>query len=141
MDHLGRGDKVAAEDYSLSWPGDWPREGPKVDGYERLHTHDLEFYRRKGYLYLVTSSFIQDRYAMPTTELWAAKLAETRDLQWPEEGERSKELASRLVPLITFTPGVGGTSVPFDLDDIHTPFWNLGAWERPGPTIKIYALN
>jgi hypothetical protein len=39
-----------------------------------------------------------------------------------------------------FTPGHGGQPVPFDLEDLYSPFWDLDRYERPGPTITVYEL-
>ena len=43
--------------------------------------------------------------------------------------------------LAGFGPGPGGTPMPFDLEDLYTPFWGLERYERPGPTIRIYAVD
>ena len=32
------------------------------------------------------------------------------------------------------------TAIPFDLEDLYSPFWGLGRYERPGPTITVYEL-
>ena len=37
-----------------------------------------------------------------------------------------------------FAPGRGNMPLPFDLEDLYTPFADLGRYERPGPTIKVY---
>jgi hypothetical protein len=40
----------------------------------------------------------------------------------------------------TFGPGRGNQPLPFDLEDLYSPFWGLDRYERPGPTITIYEL-
>ena len=30
--------------------------------------------------------------------------------------------------------------MPFDLEDLYSPFWGLDRYERPGPTITVYEL-
>jgi 4-amino-4-deoxy-L-arabinose transferase-like glycosyltransferase len=48
--------------------------------------------------------------------------------------ERGREIAR-------FGPGPGGSSLPFEIEDLYSPFWRLGSYERPGPTIIIYELG
>jgi 4-amino-4-deoxy-L-arabinose transferase-like glycosyltransferase len=143
LEHLAGKGRIAYDDYSVSFPLDnWPAgKDSEITTEERVHRRSLDYYRRRGYHYLITSSFIQGRYFVPTTELWADRIRDTRDLVWPAERDRSRQLEAQITPLAIFAPGVGGTEVPFNLDDIHTPFWSLSALERPGPTIKIYALD
>jgi hypothetical protein len=92
---------------------------------------------------VMTSSSIQDRYRLGTTERWAREFERSArwDLQWPEERERAERFTREHAPLVTFVPGRGGSSVPyFGTDDFLTPYWNLASWERPGPTIHAYSL-
>jgi 4-amino-4-deoxy-L-arabinose transferase-like glycosyltransferase len=51
---------------------------------------------------------------------------------------RSLESDAQLVA--RFAPGVGDQELPFRLESLYTPFWDIGAYERPGPTISIYVL-
>jgi hypothetical protein len=51
---------------------------------------------------------------------------------------RHLDANAQLVAL--FQPGLGGTEVPFALDDFYTPFWHLLERERMGPTIRIYRV-
>jgi hypothetical protein len=39
-----------------------------------------------------------------------------------------------------FSPSVDGTPIPFDLEDLYSPFWSLDRYARPGPTITVYEL-
>ena len=39
-----------------------------------------------------------------------------------------------------FTPGRDGQIIPFDLEDLYSPYWGLDRYERPGPTITVYEL-
>jgi hypothetical protein len=40
-----------------------------------------------------------------------------------------------------FTPARDGGELPFDIEDLYGPFHDLSRYERPGPTVKIYALD
>jgi hypothetical protein len=86
-----------------------------------------------GARFLVVSSFVEEGRRLTFL---------ARGARWPDTLARwlEQEVAhGRRVA--TFAPGVRGGSVPYRLDDTYTPFWDLGAWGRPGPTIRIYELN
>ncbi len=140
LEHLVGQGLVATDKLALPPPGEsWPADVPFEDQ-DRVFRYDVASYRQRQYRYLVTSSFTLDRYRLPTTAQWAARFKESRRLKWPDEWERAERFEQRERPLATFAPGVDGSPVPFQLDDMYTPFWNLGAWARPGPTIRVYAL-
>jgi hypothetical protein len=123
---------------------EWPADGPDVKDLNQVHRYTAEYFHQNGYDYLVTSSRVQDIYDSPTNGLWLElPEAERRErrLEYEEERERAAKFAATHTPIVVFAPGVGNTSIPHRLDDNTTPFWSLGAWERPGPTIKIYALT
>ena len=40
-----------------------------------------------------------------------------------------------------FSPSEDGEPIPFDLEDLYSPFWWLDRYERPGPTITVYELS
>jgi len=40
-----------------------------------------------------------------------------------------------------FAAGQGNRELPFRLDDMYTPFWDLFERERSGPTVRIYRLG
>jgi 4-amino-4-deoxy-L-arabinose transferase-like glycosyltransferase len=122
---------------------DWPSDGPSVKNLNQVHRYTEAYFRKNDYDYLVTSSRVQDIYESPTNGLWldlpeAERLERRRE--YDLERERAARFAASHTPIAVFAPGVGNTSIPYRLDDNTTPFWNLGAWERLGPTIKIYAV-
>jgi hypothetical protein len=51
------------------------------------------------------------------------------------------ELDDRARLVAVFTPARDGSELPFDLEALYSPFHDLSRYERPGPTIKIYALR
>jgi hypothetical protein len=132
-------DKSNVTLYSPS--GGWADPRLDLSDQTRVHRRSLDEYRTRGYSFLVTSSYIQDRYFVPTTDRWSAYFREHERLRWPDERERAERLERRERPVMIFAPGPDGASVPFQFDDIYTPYWNLWAWYRPGPTIKVYALR
>jgi hypothetical protein len=82
--------------------------------------------------FLAISSYVRDPKRLT---------ALAKGSQWPDTLERwATAQVARGRKLGTFTPGIGGRSVPFRRDDPYTPFWDLGTWARPGPTIMIYEL-
>ena len=90
-------------------------------------------FRERNVQYIALSSFIYER-TDPESE--ADKRSRARSyLELYRQLERNARLVAR------FSPGTGSTEVPFSLDSLYTPFWDLGHYERPGPTIRIYALT
>jgi hypothetical protein len=82
--------------------------------------------------YLVTSSFLHERCLVPPPRSpYGARSCD--DLLSSSVLERAELLAS-------FSPGHGGREVPFRIEDVMTPFWALGEYERPGPTVRLYSL-
>jgi hypothetical protein len=80
----------------------------------------LEFYLQQGYEYAVVSSFQYQRF--------------------PGSFNTYDELERRARPLASFTPTADGQDLPFDIEELYSPFHNLALHERPGPTVKVYAL-
>jgi hypothetical protein len=75
--------------------------------------------------YFMISSFQQDRFSggldSPQRRFYEALASQGR-------------VAAR------FAPGRGDQSLPFDLEDLYSPYWRLDRYERPGPTITVYEL-
>jgi hypothetical protein len=71
------------------------------------------------------SSFQQDRFG-----------------QAPGSPQRTfyEALVSQGRVVARFSPGHGNQPLPFDLEDLYSPFWSLERYERPGPTITVYEL-
>lgn len=78
--------------------------------------------------YVIVSSFQYERFAGD-----APKLARQSAFYAALERE------GRLVA--SFGPGHDGAPIPFDLEDLYTPFWALERYDRPGPTIMIYEVG
>ncbi|HEX3243785.1 MAG TPA: glycosyltransferase family 39 protein [Chloroflexota bacterium] len=80
-----------------------------------------------SFAYVVTSSFNQDRF--------------TSDPQrFPRQNAFYQALDTQARLVAEFRPGKGGTSIPFDIEDLYTPFWHLERYERMGPTVRVYEL-
>jgi hypothetical protein len=77
--------------------------------------------------YVIISSFQYERFAGAAPRL-------ARQSAFYTALERDGRL------IASFGPGHDGASIPFDLEDLYTPFWALERYERPGPTIKIYEV-
>jgi 4-amino-4-deoxy-L-arabinose transferase-like glycosyltransferase len=142
MEHLAGKGAIAIYDHEwdgglLSLPapaGGWPVGGLEFTvAKPQTNTQDGVHPDTGASRFLVVSSFVQD----PRRLTFSAK-----GWDWPDALERwLDEWVACGDRLATFVPGVDGGSVPFWRDDAYTPFWDLGAWVRPGPTIKIYELH
>ena len=81
-----------------------------------------------SFMYVVTSSFNSDRF--------------TSDPQrFPRQTAfyQARDQQTRLVA--EFRPGKDDTTIPFDIEDLYTPFWRLDRYDRMGPTIRIDSLR
>jgi len=76
--------------------------------------------------YFMISSFQQDRFGI---------VPDSRQYQFYEALAREGTVVAR------FAPGRDGQSIPFDLEDLYSPFWGLDRYERPGPTLTVYELT
>jgi 4-amino-4-deoxy-L-arabinose transferase-like glycosyltransferase len=116
---------IVAEDYSVRDRrprADLPdRERFDLDQVNALSERGLEEYRRQGYRYAVLSSFQYQRFGGP---------ADT----YGELERGARRLAS-------FEPTVDGQELPFDIEALYSPLHDLDRLARPGPTIRIYALE
>ncbi|MGE5619205.1 MAG: ArnT family glycosyltransferase [Sphingomonadaceae bacterium] len=129
---IPEGSKVAIEAFSLldqeSLSFRPTLQHREVELFWRATMHDLEYYRQNGFDYLAVSSFLYDRaFADPDA--------------YSDRVEFYQRLDRELPLVATFSPRGDGQPVPFDLDDLDTPFWHLFAYDRPGPTIKVYRLD
>jgi hypothetical protein len=126
--------KVALEEYTLrdrrprAYGGPSWRLDTDLFNVNSIPSADPAAALRGRYRYVIVSSFQYERFAGDGPQL-ARQTAFYRALE--QEG--------RLVA--AFGPGRDGAAVPFDLEDLYTPFWGLERYERPGPTVKIYALG
>ena len=125
------GSKVAVEAYSLldqeslSFRATLQQRDIELDW--RATMHPLDYYRSHGFDYLAISSFMYDR-AFEQPDKYADRVAFYQQL-------------NREYPLVAvFYPRNDGTPAPYALDDLDTPFWYLFAYDRPGPTVKVYKI-
>jgi hypothetical protein len=138
QDNLPQRSRVKMEDYSLFDLG--TRQRTYGDNVKELRFLRFEgdpeadtarYFADRGIQYLVTSSFAYERWLIdrdlkPDTTLRYERLHRSLD-------QRAELLAE-------FGPGRDGAAVPFRLDDLMTPFWDLSAYERTGPTVRVYRL-
>ncbi|MCC7353341.1 MAG: glycosyltransferase family 39 protein [Anaerolineae bacterium] len=135
--HIPAGAKIAV---------DWPVHGPPLSTPERavpngknvydvldvggtgLYEHPIEWYYENGFDYLIASSFI---YRIPL--VYADVDSERREFYaWLDNHlERMQEIR----------PHKGNSEPPFEFDQIYGPYTSLWRFDRPGPTLKIYALR
>jgi hypothetical protein len=75
--------------------------------------------------YFVISSFQQDRFS-----------------GGPDSPQRQfyDALAQQGKVVARFAPGHDNQPISFDLEDLYSPVWGLGRYERPGPTVTVYEL-
>jgi hypothetical protein len=109
-------------------PGDLVDYNVQYIGGSGLSDHDLDWYRRQGYNYLIASSFI---YNIP--------------LVIPKQDAARKAFYASLPQQVTlikeFSADPDGSEPPFLFDEIYGPVVSLWQRVRPGPTIKIYQLT
>jgi hypothetical protein len=135
--HIPAGAKIAI---------DWPVHGPPLSTPERtvpngkhvydllavggtgLFEHPLAWYYENGFDYLIATSFI---YRIPL--VYADMDARRREFY--------ASLDDHLALVQEIRPYKGNEEPPFEFDQIYGPFISLWRWERPGPTLKIYALQ
>ncbi|MBM4436416.1 MAG: glycosyltransferase family 39 protein [Actinobacteria bacterium] len=111
----------------------WDQDTP--DGARQLHRtvqvsdwkdKTVQTVRNRGPSYAVVSSYVYERYVRSG---WRP--------DWPPF---YRELQGSAEELARFAPGPGGSNVPFDQEEVYTPFWHVFDRDRPGPTITIYRL-
>ncbi len=131
LDNIRPGEKVLVEEYTIR--DEVPREyGRPVWGLD-MDELDVNGVSRSeptaplrgSARYIIISSFQYERFSRgPGRAERQGVFYSTLDRDW------------RLVA--EFAPGRGSEPLPFDLEDIYTPFSDLGRYERPGPTVKVY---
>jgi len=129
--NLPPGAKLALEDYTIrdrrprAYGGpSWQLDTDLLDVNELKRADPLAPLRGST-RYFMLSSFQQQRFA-----------------GGPDSPQRQfyDELARQGRVVATFAPGKGNQTLPFDLEDLYSPFWDLGRYDRPGPTITVYEL-
>lgn len=99
-----------------------------VVGGTGLSEQPVVWYREQGFDYLVTSSFIYDLRLVYE--------------EWDAERRIFYTLLDQDLRLVQeFRPHRDQIEPPFVFDEIYGPIVSLWQRERPGPTIRIYALD
>jgi hypothetical protein len=122
---LPAGAKIVSDDYAVRdrRPREFLPDRARfdLDLVNPVSENPLDSYRQKGYQYAVISSFQYERF--------------------PGTFNTYTELATSGRELARFTPTADRRDLPFDIEDLYSPFHDLATRERPGPTVVIYALN
>jgi hypothetical protein len=85
----------------------------------------LEDYKKDGIKYIITSDFIRMRYySFPKNYSNEIRFYGSLD----ESGREIYSISPAKRP------------VPFHVDEVYSPFWNLFVLDRPGPQIRVYQL-
>ena len=125
---------------------DRPFHGPPLSSYEHsvpnsthsynvlivggvgLHTKPVDWYKKNGFEYLISSSFIYD---IP--------------LIWKEDQALKNNFYSSLEEEYTLIQVIGPSSspsvLPFIFDEIYAPAISLWDRQHPGPVLRIYKLS
>ena len=131
LDNVAPDDKLLAEEYTIrdrvprAYGGPvWQLDTDELDvnGVSRA---DPTAALRGSARYVVVSSFQYERFGQ------GAGRAERQGAFYDALGREWRAVAR-------FAPGHGNTPLPFDLEDLYTPFADLGRYERPGPTVIVY---
>jgi 4-amino-4-deoxy-L-arabinose transferase-like glycosyltransferase len=119
------GARIAADEYTVRDRrprADLPdRARYDLDLYDPLSKTDLASLRQQRYQYAISSSFQSQRF--------------------PGRSNLYAELEREARLLAVFSPTDDGRELPFDIEELYTPFNGLERYARPGPTVKIYALG
>jgi 4-amino-4-deoxy-L-arabinose transferase-like glycosyltransferase len=122
--NLPQGARIIADEYTVRDRRPRPALADRgrfdVDVVNALSERALEFYLQQGYHYAVVSSFQYQRF--------------------PGSFNTYDELERRARSLASFAPTADGQDLPFDIEELYSPFHNLALHERPGPTVRVYAL-
>jgi hypothetical protein len=131
---LPQGSHIGVEDY-----------GPPLGShYNVVHewalpVRSLESWRAAGVKYLIASSFMGSRTG-PRPDKPLGKAESQGCGSYPPDGFSPALYKSLLInahEVATFSPWKGNRSLPFSLDDVYSPFWEVFLWYRPGPEIMI----
>ena len=86
----------------------------------------LDEYKQRDINYIITSSYISKRYF-------------DHPDKYPRENEFYITLEKETHQIFKISPSQG--KVPFYLDEISSPFWNIFVLDKPGPTITIFQIR
>lgn len=93
---------------------------------QKLSRIGLDTYKKENIKYIITSSYINKRFI------------DNPD-KYPQETAFYRSLEEKARQVFKVSPSV--EDVPFHLDDVYSPFWNLFRLERSGPAIKIFQIQ
>ena len=91
-----------------------------------LPKSSLDEYKQQDINYIITSSYISKRYL-------------DHPDKYPRENEFYITLKKEVNQIFKTTPSQ--RKVPFYLDEVYSPFWNIFVLDRPGPTITIFQIR
>ena len=128
--NLPYGSKIVTEGYSpdLKVYCDRDRLKENINNYQvenvwtDLPLMELNDYKEQGFEYVITSSYIRDRY-----------------LDSPSEYNFYITLEEKAEQVFYISPAHG--KLPFYMDEVYSPFWNIFILDSPGPKIKIYKID
>ncbi len=86
----------------------------------------LDEYKQQDINYIITSSYVSRRYL-------------DRPNEYPRENEFYITLEKEANQIFKISPSQG--KVPFYLDEVYSPFWNIFVLDKPGPTITIFQIR
>ena len=87
---------------------------------------NLNEYKQREFEYIITNSYISRRYL-------------DRPDKYPRENEFYITLEKEANQIFKLSPSEG--KIPFYLDEVYSPFWNIFVLDRPGPTITIFQIR
>ena len=130
-DNLPHGSKIVTEGYgpSLRVYYDKDRLMENINNHQiekvwaSLPKASLNEYKQQQINYIITSSYISRRYL-------------DHPNKYPTENEFYITLEKETNQIFKISPSEG--KIPFYLDEVYSPFWNIFVLERPGPTITIF---
>ena len=125
INNLPAGSKIVMENLSKWVPSLRDYEhGGVINNYKSdladLPKHNQQYYRLNGYQYIVTSDFIRQRYSLYP--------------QWYAQQIRFYNSLRNEI----FSVSPSQEKLPYYLDEVYSPFWNIFLLHNPGPVIRIY---
>jgi hypothetical protein len=93
-----------------------------------LADHPVDWYRKNGYDYIITSNYISDLTVVDPA------MGQARSSFYRSLKDQFKLVKS-------FSAMRAGQQAPFVFDEIYGPYVSLWERERPGPEINIYQLG
>ena len=131
-ENIPPGSKIALEGYTFL-DSEGRQTGPLDIKYSlqvlpSLRSNPLDYYAQEKFDYLISSSFVYERYDLSPDDKASA-------IQFYQE------LNQRFPVVATFSPTADGHELPFLMDEEITPIYTVLDRVRPGPTIKVYRVG